>query len=154
MQEKSRNIKITNQFCSSVKAVLNYCLVLLFALAFSVQQFSAFAYTQLAESAKNESKTQLPSQHLLNNIQFAYHLPIAPNPLEWEMEFVEEDDEYNSRKISADDCGNLFKKTYSSDEAEYATSLNSRYLQLISFAGKRPSIPFFILYHSWKSFLS
>lgn len=154
MQGKSRNIKFTNQLYLSVKAAFKYSLFLIFVFAFSLQQFSAFAYTQLAENTKQENGSRLHSQQIFSNPQISYHLPIQPNPLEWEMEFLEEEDDYNNRKTSADDCRNHFSKTHSSDELEYTTGLKSRYLQLTSSVSNRPSIPFFILYHSWKSHLS
>ncbi len=154
MQGKSTNIKFTNQLYGSIKAAFKFCLVLLFAFAFSLQQFSAFAYTHLAENSKKESSSHLHSQHIFSNSQLSYHLPFQPNPLEWEMEFVEEDDENNNRKTSADDYRTSFIKKHSSDELDYTTGLNSRYLQLTSSVSKRPSIPFFILYHSWKNYLS
>ncbi|QNA43050.1 hypothetical protein [Lacibacter sediminis] len=138
----------------SVKAAFKYCLFLLFVFAFSLQQFSAFAYTQLAANTTKENGSHLHSQRIFSNAQLSYHLPFQPNPLEWEMEFVEEDDEHNNRKISVDDYRTQFSKTHSSDELAYATGLKSRYLQLTSSVSKRPSIPFFILYHSWKSHLS
>lgn len=154
MLKKSTNIKFTNQVCQSIKAVFNYCLVLLFTLAFSVQQFSAFAFTQLAESAKKESSAHLYSQHLYNSTQFAYHLPFAPNPLVWEMEFVEEDDDEQHKKISVDCSKHCIVEKHSPGELIYTTYLKSRYLQLASSFSNRPSIPFFVLYHSWKSYLS
>lgn len=154
MQGKSTNIKFTNQLFLSVKAVFKYCLLLLFTFAFSLQQFSAFAYPQLAESAKKESSSRLHSQHLFNSSQFAYHSPFAPNPLEWEMEFVEEEDDSNNRKINIDDDRHQIVEQHSSDELAFTTCLKSRYLQLASSVSKRSTVPFFVLYHSWKSYLS
>lgn len=153
MQGKSRNIKFTNQLYLSVKAAFKYSLFLIFVFAFSLQQFSAFAFTQLAENTTKETSSNLHSQHLLSNSQLSYHLPFQPNPLEWEMEFLEEEDD-NNRKITADDYRTSFIKKHSSDELDYTTGLNSRYLQLTSSVSKRASIPFFILYHSWKNYLS
>jgi hypothetical protein len=153
MQGKSKNIKSSNHLYSSVKAAFKFCLVLLFAFAFSLQQFSAFAYTQLAESTKKETGYNLHSQHLFNSTPLSYHLPFQPNPLEWEMEFVEEDDD-NHRKINIDDCRDHFLETHLSGEFEYTTCLKSRYLQLSSSVNNRATVPFFILYHSWKSYLS
>lgn len=153
MQGKNTNIKFTNQLYVSIKAAFKFCLVLLFAFAFSLQQFSAFAYTQLAENTKKETGTNLHSQHLLSNSQLSYHLPFQPNPLEWEMEFVEDDDD-NIRKFNIEDCKVHFTEKYSSVEFVFTTNLKSRYLQLTSSVSKRPSIPFFILYHSWKSYLA
>jgi hypothetical protein len=154
MQGKSTNIKFTNQHYLSVKAAFKYCLILLFAFAFSLQQFSAFAYSQLAESSKKETSSHLHSQQLFNSSQFSYHLPFQPNPLEWEMEFVEEDDDNNNKKISIDVHKNHFVETHSSGEFEYTTCLKSRYLQLTSSVNNRATIPFFILHHSWKNYLS
>lgn len=154
MQGKSTNIKFTNQLYLSLQAAFKYGLFLLFVFAFSLQQFSAFAYTQLAENTKKDNGSGLHSRHIFSKAQLSYHLPFVPNPLEWEMEFVEEDDENNNRKISADDCRTSFIKKHSSVELDYTTCLTSRYLQLTSSVSNRPSIPFFILYHSWKSYLS
>ena len=154
MQGKSTNIKFTNHLYLSLKPAFKYCLFVLFAFAFSLQQFSASAYMKLAESTRKDSGSTLQVQHSSYDSQPSYDLPLAPNPLAWEIECLEEEEENNNKKISLDDCRNHLSKTHSSDEIEYTSSLKSRYFQLTCAVSKRPSIPFFLLYQSWKSYLS
>ena len=153
MQRKSTYIKATHKLYSSLKVVFNYCLLLLFTFAFSLQQFSAFAYTQLAENSNNENSPVLHSQHLFNSTQLSYHLPFDANILPYEMEVFEEEDD-NERKNSSDVCGDYFVSRHSSTECDPTNFLKSRYLQLASSANKRSSVPLFILHHSWKGYLA
>ena len=154
MSGNSKHIKSPNQIYLSITAGIKYCLVLLFAFAFSLQQFSAFAYTQLAENSIKENGSHFYSQNIYSGNGLSYHLPFVPNPLEWEMEIIEEDDEHGHRKLSADYCSTHFGRTFSSNESLYNSSLNCRYLQRSFAADSRWTIPFFVLYHSWKSYLS
>ena len=151
MLRTSTNIKSTNQSYSSLKAGLKYCLVILFAFAFSLQQFSAFAYTQLAESSTKENSTAVQAQRIFNNTQLSYHLPIS-SKLQYEMEVVEEEND-NDRKNNNDDGGTYFLNSHSSTETYHTNFLKSRYLQLASSANRRSSVPLFILHHSWKCYL-
>lgn len=153
MQRKSTYIKATHPVYSSLKVVFNYCLLLLFTFAFSLQQFSAFAYTQLAENSAKENIPAFHSQQLYNSSQLSYHLPFASNLSQYEMEVVEKEDE-NERKNSSDDCGDYFLSRHSSTECDHTNFLKSRYLQLASSANKSSSVPLFILHHSWKSYLA
>ena len=152
MQRKSTYIKATHQVYSNLKAVFNYCLLLLFTFAFSLQQFSAFAYTQLAESSTKENNPALHAQRLFNSSQLSYHLPISSN-LQYEMEVVEEEND-NERKNSGDEGGTYFLSRHSSIEYNHTNFLKSRYLQLASSANRRSAVPLFILHHSWKSYLA
>jgi hypothetical protein len=153
MQRKSTYIKATQQIYSTAKLVFNYCLLLLFTFAFSLQQFSAFAYTQLAESSTKENSPVLHAQHLFSSSQLSYHLPFASNLLQYEMEVVEEEDDHE-RKNSNDDGAGYFLSTYASTQCNHTNFLKSRYLHLASSANKRSAIPLFILHHSWKSYLA
>lgn len=152
MQRKSTHIKVTQQLYSAVKTVFNYCMLLLFTFAFSLQQFSAFAYTQLAESSTKENNPVLHAQRLFNNTQLSYHLPISSN-LQYEMEVVEEEND-NERKNSNDDGRTYFLSNHASTETDHTNFLKSRYLQLASSANRRSAVPLFILHHSWKSYLA
>lgn len=144
--------KVTNQLYSSVKTGLSYSLLLLFAFAFSLQQFSAFAYTQLAQNSKENASVIHPHQ-LVHHSPLSYHLPVAPNTLAYEMELMEEDDDTN-RKTAIDDQRNDVAAGHLSDETDITIVLKSRYLQLASSANQRSTIPLFILHHSWKIYLA
>ncbi len=133
--------------------MFSYCLLLLFAFAFSLQQFSAFAYTQLVQNSK-ENASVLRPQQLIHHSPLSYHLPIAPNTLACEMEILEEDENDNNRRTGIDDQRNGVAAGHCSDENDFTIALKSRYLQLASSANQRTSIPLFILHHSWKNYLS
>nr|WP_294905270.1 hypothetical protein [uncultured Lacibacter sp.] len=82
---------------------------------------------------------------------------MEPDPLEWEMEFTEEDDDgdNSSRKLNS----NSTHKYYLADDSAfnellYTSCLQSRFSQFASTVDNRSTIPFFVLHHSWKSYLS
>lgn len=132
-----------------IKTVINYCLIALLAFSFSWQQFSAFVTIQGPSTA---NASGFHAQHTTATAQFFSHFPFESAPIgqEMEMEVLEEDETKNSH----DAYCTAFVQTYSSDEILYTSSLRSRFLQLATSIHNRSTVPFFILHHSWKSYLS
>jgi hypothetical protein len=72
----------------------------------------------------------------------------AASMVEAEVESSEDDIHQN---ISAP-CNGLAQK-FLLEEFAYTTFLKSRYLRLASTLQRQCEIPYFVLYHSWKSYL-
>lgn len=157
MHSLSKDIKPTNYNTTAQKVGIKHCLILLFAFAFSLQQFTAFAYLRDAASTANTNNSKPPSWHLFTSSHISFHQFTEPDPLEWEMEFNDEDDEGNNsnRKLNS----STTYKYYQADDVAfneqlYTSCIQSRFLQFVSTANDRSTIPFFVLHHSWKSHLS
>ena len=146
----SKNYSISARKLSTVcnKAVFNYSFVVLFALLFSWVQFSAFANIQRSNSSSGYAVLHATST--ANSVQLTAGLPFESLPLGQEMELLEEDETKNN----LDEYWDQVAGKYHSGDLFYTTTLRSRFLQLNSSLHNRPSIPFFVLYHSWKSYLA
>jgi hypothetical protein len=145
-----KNYSISARKLSTVcnKAVFNYSFVVLFALLFSWVQFSAFANIQ--RSNNGSGYAVLHATSTANSVQLTAGLPFESLPLGQEMELLEEDETKNN----LDEYWDQVAGKYHSGDLFYTTTLRSRFLQLNSSLHNRPSIPFFVLYHSWKSYLA
>jgi hypothetical protein len=146
----SKNYSISARKLSTVcnKAVFNYSFVVLFALLFSWVQFSAFANIQRSNSSSGYAVLHATST--ANSVQLTAGFPFESLPLGQEMELLEEDETKNN----LDEYWDQVAGKYHSGDLFYTTTLRSRFLQLNSSLHNRPSIPFFVLYHSWKSYLA
>lgn len=145
-----KNYSISARKLSTVcnKAVFHYSFVVLFALLFSWVQFSAFANIQRSNSSSGYAVLHATST--ANSVQLTAGLPFESLPLGQEMELLEEDETKNN----LDEYWDQVAGKYHSGDLFYTTTLRSRFLQLNSSLHNRPSIPFFVLYHSWKSYLA
>ena len=145
-----KNYSISARKLSTVcnKAVFNYSFVVLFALLFSWVQFSAFANIQRSNSSSGYAVLHATST--ANSVQLTAGFPFESLPLGQEMELLEEDETKNN----LDEYWDQVAGKYHSGDLFYTTTLRSRFLQLNSSLHNRPSIPFFVLYHSWKSYLA
>lgn len=153
MYSLSKDIKQINHGSTALKVGFKHCFILLFAFAFSLQQFTAFAYVQDAVSIASTNNSKPPSWHLFTSSHISFHQFTEPDPLEWEMEFTDEDDEGNnsSRKLNS---SSTYKYYHADDvafnEQLYSSCIQSRFLQFASTADNRSNIPLFVLHHSWK----
>lgn len=148
MQRKNYSIG-TNLSKVINKAVFNYSFVVVFALLISWLQLSAFANIQHSNSSR-VGYAVVHASATANSIQLTAGLPFESLPLGQEMELLEEDETKNN----LDEYWDQVAGKYHSGDLFYTTTLRSRFLQLNSSLYNRPSIPFFVLYHSWKSYLA
>ena len=149
MLTRSPVIKPANYCCLSVKTALRCCFVLLLFVAFFISRFSAFARSSpLSITVKDASHTQ--EINFLAGSYFTTDHPAEPSPAEQEMEFIEEDE---TEKNTIEYFGEWATR-YSSRELCYATFLKCRLSHVNSLLHNRPLIHFFVLYHSWKGYLS
>lgn len=149
MLKRSNIIKLFNHRCFSVKTALRCCFVLLLVAAFFISRFSVFANSSRLPANVKEA-SHLQEVHWLAGSYFTADHPAEPSPAEQEMEFIEEDE----TKKSTDECFDEWASRYSSRELSYATFLKCRLSHINSLLHNRPVIPFFVLYHSWKGYLS
>jgi hypothetical protein len=123
----------------------NFRFVVLLALIAFVQQFS---FASLYHSfGFLETYSKLEASH---QVQKA---PTHPRDtrlgLNIDIEIAEEDDVQHSQDQCCDDV-----QRRQVEELRYSSFLKSRYLRSGDFFTHKADLPFFILYHSWKSDLS
>ncbi len=129
---------------------LRYLFVPMLVLIFSLQQFSSFAYSQIKDSRRPANLVKVQSDKLLVSADVAADLPFDSPPHEPEAEVIEEEE----TKSHTGKYWTPHTYKHSSPDVFFTLSLNSRFLQIVCSLHSRLSIPFFILHHSWKSFLS
>ena len=153
MHIKKHNKKQPSSQRPFLKTVINYCFVFLLAFVFFLQQLSAFTVLKTgSRTAKTNFTAASYKTNSFANTQLSVHLPYESSPLgfEMEVEVAEEDDTKNDLE---EYCNNL-AAIHAVEEQVYTSFLRSRYLQLASSVQNQPTVPFFILYHSWKNYLA
>ncbi len=66
---------------------------------------------------------------------------------------LEDSEDDNERSVSRDYLENNYQQ-FSKNEHNYSSMLRSRYMQFALLVHNKSDIPFFILHHSWKSYIS
>lgn len=150
MLRKGNNIKINKQYSSLLKVVMNSCLFVLLGFLFVWGQSSALASNHKKESVTQKSFTCNLSDDSFNNSHHPFHLPFESIPTLNELETLDE----NEVKDNTDDgCNQLIWKNSSEAIFNIASSVKSHFSQITQSLESRSTVPLFILYHSWKSFL-
>jgi hypothetical protein len=129
--------------------MLRYCIVPVLILIFSLQQFSLFAFDQTPEKYITGYPVKIQTGNQPASVQVAADLPFDSPPPEPEAEVVEEDE----TKSHTAKYWTPPEYRRSASDVYFTSSLNSRLLQIVWSLHNRLSIPFFILHHSWKSFI-
>lgn len=144
------NSKKSNAAALVLKAVVCYCLIFLITISVSLQQFAVYAkgfspaFTKEISYQKNGHS---------NTGRFFSQLPASHNSFicfDIDVEVLEEED---LRNECTENC-QPFAGNYVAGELLYTSSIRSRYLQMLSAFYNRTAVPFFILHHSWKEYLS
>jgi hypothetical protein len=152
MRKSTTIIGLNEQFSASSRFILNQ-LVVLVLCSFALQSF------YLANGSFDQAI--LPSAHQITNL--GQHYPNSPSQIQspipakspilvLEAELTNEDDE--DRRNTVSNFCKSFSDNLTHNTAVYNSSVKHRFLQLNSQVNNRPTIAFFILYHSWKSDLS
>lgn len=149
MLRRTTVIKFFTHYFLPVKAALRCCFVILLAATFSISRFPVFANNS-RPSANVKETSHLQEVDGLAGSYFKADYPAEPSPAEQEMEFIEEDE----TPKNTDECFDEWASRSFSRELRYATSLKCRLSHINSMLHNRPVIPFFVLYHSWKGYLS
>lgn len=124
--------------------------MLLLALLVVAVQASAFTQWQRSKSIRFFNSH---AQHELqgsNATHVAAIFPFESVPAGLEIEILEEAE----IEDDLDECWTNIVNAIFSDEAFYTSSERSRYLQHHALLHNRQTVPYFILYHSWKSYLA
>lgn len=124
-------------------------LFILLGFFFASGQASAFAASQGKECVAHENSTCHLSEDLFNNSPFPLHLPFQSIPEPNEPEAPNENEQEDQTE---DDWNSSVCKHSSDSEFNSSASVRSDFFQLIHL-GNQSTVPLFILYHSWKSFL-
>jgi len=144
MLRKGNNIKINKQSSPFLKVGVNACLFVLLGFLFVWGQPFVLTGKQKKESASQKSFTCNLSDYSFNNSPHPFHLPFESLPTLNESETLDENEV--NYKMSGE-CNQLIWKN------SIATSVKSYFSQIIPSLESRSTVPLFILYHSWKSFL-
>lgn len=129
-----------------LKAMVRYCFIFLFTFIFATLKFSAFLYaSRPAVLIKGHSISySLPAGALRCTDEYPSY------PGEPDMEIVQEDEETEVKTGQIDEP---FYISYKWDQQLNYSFLKSWYLYKEYALHNRHKIPFFVLYHSWKSYL-
>lgn len=132
-----------------VKQAVNQLFFTLFCFAFLLQQVYAFTFPQ-------DTHVKSVNGSIIHTADLSVHSPFVTLFPAWsamipeDMEVVEDEDiqcslpAFFNTTLQKTEGGRLF----------YDRILRNRYHQLKSSVQRRDAVPFFILHHSWKSFLS
>ncbi|MCW5906237.1 MAG: hypothetical protein KIS94_00115 [Chitinophagales bacterium] len=134
---------VADKLASGTRAFFAYWFVFFFGFVFAQQQSFALAGEELSAN----DYTVLLSNRTSHHFTFPFHLPFQSAPTE-----QEESSDDNEPQEDWNDDWNLFSGSFS---AEFFSASVASHLFTQTTAACRYSaaIPFFILYHSWKSFL-
>lgn len=125
-------------------------LFVLFSFFFTWAQPSAVAGTHAKEREIHQDLTYHLSEDLFNNAHFPFHLPFQSTQAPNESEVPgETENEYNPD----DDWSPLTWKHSTEGIFNISASLKNCFSQTIQSLQNRSTVPLFILYLSWKSFL-
>jgi hypothetical protein len=150
MLRKGNNIKINKQSSSLLKVGMNSCLFVLLGFLFIWGQPFVLDGNHKKESVTQKSFTCNLSDDSFNNSHYPFHLPFESVPTLNEPEALDE----NEVKDNTDDgCDQLIRKNSSECIFNIASSVKSCFSQITQSLKSRSTVPLFILYHSWKSFL-
>ncbi|MES2288021.1 MAG: hypothetical protein V4547_20205 [Bacteroidota bacterium] len=147
MSGKSIYIKVNEQNNLLLKAVLKYCLFVLFGFLFVWGQSSASASTQGKKIAIHQDLTCHLSDDLFNSSHHPFHLPFesAPTPNE-----PEASDENGQEDNFDDDLIPLIWNDPSEGTFNISASVRNDFFKIVQSFQNRSTVPLFILYHSWK----
>jgi hypothetical protein len=138
MFTKSKNLKVYSQFHLSLGTKMKYGIITFLAL------FFFFAQTSLNKADYNRCLPIASVQHTdfsSNTFYTPSHLPFETAHKDWLNEDKEEDENKLYWTCSFDPG---FSKSFRSD----------LFLTVLNFNHKQAKVPLFILYHTWRTFLS
>lgn len=135
---------VTDKLTSGTRAFFAYWFVFFFGFVFAQQQSFALAGEELIAN----DYTALLSNHTSHHFTFPFHLPFQSAPTE-----QEESSDNNEPQEDWNDDWNLIPGSFSANffSAAVVTRL---FVQTTAAYQHSTTIPYFILYHSWKSFLA
>lgn len=132
-----------------IKQAVNHLLLTFFCFAFLLQQVYAFTFPQDVHIESGKGSI-IRTAELSVHSPFVSLFPACSAMILEDMEVVEDEDIQSSLPASI----NATLQKSAAEELFYDRILRNRYQQLESSAQRQAAVPFFILHHSWKSFLS
>ncbi len=145
MSQMKPESKLRTALPTAGKMMLSFRFLALLALVVFLQQF---AFTSF-HGSRNHSRIYsiIDARYTQDGPAHSRNTPLG---LEIEDEFAEDEDVQHLQDQS---YGNLPKRL-AVEEIHYTSFLKSRYLRLAHSVSHQTTVPFFILYNSWKSDLS
>lgn len=130
------------------RKIINYFILFFFTLAFSLQQLLALTCFTIPASGQKAGYTQQSATHASQD-HLSATMPAPSSTASVDMEVTEDEDDLGNEK----DVLTCFLQKNTAEGLSYEGVLRIRYLQLAFSVHKQTAVPFFILHHSWKSFL-
>ena len=130
--------------------VLNYCLFFLFAFFLTGLQSSASTVVHHEDCIVHQGLTCHLSEDLYNSAHFPLHLPFGSVPTENEQEPSNKEE---LKDNFDDDRSLLILKNLSYSIFNASSTVKSHFYQRTQCVQNRSTVPLFILFLSWKSFL-
>jgi len=141
MFTKGRYLKFYSQFGLSLGTKLNYGIIAFFALFYFFGQTTILANTTSKENRGKQQISILHSDISSTSVLSSSHLPFETAPKDW----LNEDKEEDENKL-------YWTCSY---EFRFCTSISSGvFLPVIKSIYNQSKVPLFILYHSWRTFLT
>lgn len=151
MLRKNNSIKINKLGPLLLQTVLKCCFVFLFGFFFFIGQSSILANNKSKQGVVIKDAACRLSEDIFNHSRSPFHLPFESAPTQDENDSPDEnelEDNYN------DGFNSFALNNASSLSSGFSISLKNRFVQTEQALQNRSRVPLFILYHSWKSFLS
>ncbi len=149
MAAGTTNIVVNKKYSTSFGFILNQ-LMLLALCSFLFQSFyPACGHHVDAGLVRVHKATKIEQHNSYSSALIQSPIPQKAANLLLEADLTTEDDE--DRKITISDFCRPFSYNLLNHEAGYNSYLKHRFLHFNSQVNNRPAIPFFILYHTWKS---
>jgi hypothetical protein len=152
MQGVTSKIVLNKKYSTSFGFILNQ-LLLLALCSFLFQSFYPVSGHQVdAGLASVHNATKIEQHNSYSSALIQSPIPPKAANLLLEADLTTEDED--DRRFTVSDFCRPFSNNLFNNEGGYNSYLKNRFLHLNSQVNSRPSIAFFILYHSWKSDLS
>jgi len=135
---------------SMFKSVLTYCFVVFFSFLFAGELSSAIGDYQAKRTITFKEFTVLSPSYLSTSLLSPHHLPFESTPAPQQRQVP---NEYESEEDFEDES-NPFVGGHLSENQFYISFRATAFQPLTFSISNLSTVPFFILYHSWKSFIS
>jgi hypothetical protein len=150
MKSKISNNCLTEHRYFGMGMILNYSSAALFALLISFGQFSAFANNGAVKYTIRNHTPVFEKAHSFSDLEIPFGLPFESAPTASKFETPDDTDSDDD----SDKGGNFHARTHSIEQSICPQISAVLFSTVNGFTQNRSSVPFFILYHSWKSYLS
>ncbi len=132
-----------------IKAVLNFCLLVLVGFSFGQQQPVSPSAHSFSKNCRHQKEPLLYSADFFNTAHFPFSNPFIT-------QLISEEVEISDDMAAADDSEITWSSLFQSPFADKRFGLGPQknlFIQLAQSVQNRTTASLFVLHHSWKSFL-